>query len=210
MSTFPHPVRLRKRVFELRGWISAALGLPMCVAVVFSRPWFPSGSWCSALGGFLGWLLLGAGIFLRLWATLYIGGRKSLELVTAGPYALCRHPLYLASFLIMAALGLFLLSASLLALAVILSLFYAYAVIPSEEQHALECFGGAYRAYAGITPRFLPRSVRLARPGIVPVKVAACLREFARAYGLIALAAAVYLLADCRARTWWPVVFHLP
>ncbi|MGU9537294.1 methyltransferase family protein, partial [Proteus mirabilis] len=33
----------------------------------------------------------------RAWCALYIGGRKKQEIVTSGPYSLCRNPLYVFS-----------------------------------------------------------------------------------------------------------------
>ena len=35
----------------------------------------------------------------RAWCSLYIGGRKKQEIVTSGPYSLCRNPLYVFSFI---------------------------------------------------------------------------------------------------------------
>lgn len=42
-------------------------------------------------------LLVIAGAFGRVWASLYLGGRKNATLVQAGPYSLCRNPLYFFS-----------------------------------------------------------------------------------------------------------------
>lgn len=198
------------RVFLWRGRISMLLILPACIVAVFSRPWFGEGTWFDVVGDFVGWLLLGAGIFLRHWATLYIGGRKSIALVTTGPYALCRHPLYVASLLILVSLAVFLLSVTLLATALVAAVVYAWGIVPSEEQHARTCFGDDYRAYARSTPRFLPKRFRVMRPGSIEIKVGAFLRECARTYGLIVLGAAVDLLAYGRTQPWWPSPFHAP
>lgn len=203
-------VSLRRGTFRWRGAISALVFFPVVIAAVFSPPRVGEGAWFDVLGDFVGWIVLGAGIFLRLWATLYIGGRKSVELVTTGPYALCRHPLYVASFLILLALAIFLLSASVLAAAGLLAIVYAFVVVPSEERHALTCFGDEYRRFMAQTPRFLPRTLRIAPPGVIEIKVGAFLREYARTFGLIALAAALDLLAYCRTQPWWPTPFHLP
>lgn len=197
-------------VFCWRGAVSALVLLPVCAAAAFSRPWVREGAWADVLADFMAWLLLAAGIFLRLWATLYIGGRKSIELVTEGPYALCRHPLYVASFLILVSLAVFLLSASVLMAACLLALVYALVVVPSEERHAQKCFGDAYCTYSAATPRFVPRKLRIARPGKLEIKVGAFLREYARTFGLIALGAAIDLLAYCRTQPWWPAPFQLP
>lgn len=51
----------------------------------------------------------------RLWCILYIGARKNEELVTVGPYSLCRNPLYF--FSTVGAVGIGLAFGSLLAAA---------------------------------------------------------------------------------------------
>ncbi len=197
-------------LFKSRGWISAAIFLPIALLSIFSAPWTLEGTWADVCVDLAGWLVLGAGIFIRLWATLYIGGRKSMALVTDGPYALCRHPLYVASFLIVLALGVFLLSLSIMVAGAALAVVYALVVVPSEERHAIACFGDAYRQYASTTPRFFPRWRRAQRPGMLEIKVAAFLREYARTYGFIALGAAADCLAYLRSQPWWPTPFHLP
>jgi len=198
------------RLFLWRGWISAAVFLPVVALAAFSRPLIAEGTWPDGIVDLVGWIVLAAGIFIRLWATLYLGGRKSKTLVTCGPFALCRHPLYVASFLVIVALGVFMLSLSVLAAALVLGVIYAVAVVPSEERHALACFGESYRAYADSTPRFLPRWRGIERPGTIEIKVAEFLREYGRAFGLITLGAVIDFAAYCRVQPWWPTPFHLP
>src|ERR1041384_2965565 len=52
-----------------------------------------------------GVMLIMIGIGGRLWSTLYIGGRKSAELVRTGPYSITRNPLYLFSSIAAAGAG---------------------------------------------------------------------------------------------------------
>jgi protein-S-isoprenylcysteine O-methyltransferase Ste14 len=200
----------RERLFRWRGTISAWVLLPVSLAVAFSRPCVAEGTWPSVAVSLVAWLLLGGGVFIRLWATLYIGGRKSTTLVTTGPYAVCRHPLYWASFLIALSLAAFMVSPSILAAVIALGFAYALAVIPSEERHAIACFGDAYRAYMHKTPGLLPHWRAIERPGKIEIKVAEFLRECARDLGLIALGAGTSLLAHCRALPAWPAWFHIP
>ncbi len=106
------------------------------------------------LGGFMA--IIGA-IMARLWCTLYIGDRKSAQLVMDGPYSLCRNPLYTASILGAVGVGLqtgmytFGLIGGVLCWAI-------FAVVVRREEAFLEGrFGETYRLYRARTPRFLPR-----------------------------------------------------
>src|SRR5690606_20550686 len=46
-----------------------------------------------------GMLLIIAAVLGRAWCSLYIGGRKSSQLVDTGPYSVSRNPLYVFSML---------------------------------------------------------------------------------------------------------------
>lgn len=199
-----------EKAFMWRGWFSALIVAPAIALACLSKPLVVEGDFGDVGADFLAWLILGAGAFMRLWATLYIGGHKSMSLVTEGPYAICRHPLYVGSFLIALSLAVFLTSPTVLAALIIVAIFHALVVVPSEERHAAACFGEAYRAYCAVTPRFFPRAIRLGRPGRVDVKVGEFLREFARVYGFIVLGAAAEFLAFCRQLPSWPKLLSLP
>ena len=201
---------LGKGVFTWRGWIGAAILFPTLVAACLGPPSLREGDPLELALDLLGWVVLGCGIFVRLWATLYLGGRKSITLVHEGPYAVCRHPLYWASFLIIVSLAFFIKSIVLALVILLIALVYVVSIIPSEEKHAIDCFGASYRDYCQATPRLIPRLRNLKRPGFVEVKVAAVLREFARDFGCIMLAAGTELLGYCRVQPWWPNLPHLP
>ena len=82
--------------------------------------------------------------------------RQEHQLVTTGPYARIRHPLYAAMF--GWALAVALLTANWIFVAfAVLSIAGTLVRIPKEEQMMLETFGDDYKAYMQRTCRFFPR-----------------------------------------------------
>jgi protein-S-isoprenylcysteine O-methyltransferase Ste14 len=111
-----------------------------------------------------------AGELLRCWGVGYSGvtTRDSKvvapRLVTAGPYAFVRNPLYLGNFITALGFG-FVASGGLcwstrLALYALLAAHYAAvyagAIIPLEEEYLEGTFGEPYRSYLAAVPRLLP------------------------------------------------------
>lgn len=82
--------------------------------------------------------------------------REEHRLVTEGPYAFIRHPMYAA--LLFISIGLGLLAANwMVAIPFPLSVLLLYLIrVPSEEAMMLEHFGEAYREYCQRTGRLLP------------------------------------------------------
>jgi len=117
-----------------------------------------------AAAGLLGrgagaWLAAGiaaaaAGEALRTWAAGTI--RKNEKLAQGGPYALCRHPLYLGSLLIAAGAAVAARHPLVWAFfAVCFPLFYA-AAVAGEERFLARKFGADYEAYRKRTPLLVP------------------------------------------------------
>ncbi|HZI94353.1 MAG TPA: isoprenylcysteine carboxylmethyltransferase family protein [Patescibacteria group bacterium] len=112
-------------------------------------------------------VLLGGGI--RSWAMGYHfwrrpeGRRAERALVTAGPYALVRNPLYLGTLLISA--GVALMSGSTIIIVTYLLVFWLgyYAIIMWEEQRLDSQFGDRYRDYFDSVPRLVPMLRRWGR-----------------------------------------------
>lgn len=100
--------------------------------------------------------LIFAGILGRAWSTLYIGGRKLHELVTAGPYSMSRNPLYLFSFAAMAGLGLQTGSVLLAVLCVGAAYAIFLPVVRHEEAALVRIHGQRFETYLRSVPRFLP------------------------------------------------------
>ena len=88
----------------------------------------------------------------RIWCSVFIAGHKDAELVTTGPYARCRHPLYASS--IVGALGLGLTSKSILLCAIVLGLIIALVVYAAscEEQFLADAFPEQFKDYVAATP----------------------------------------------------------
>lgn len=114
----------------------------------------------------------------RLWCAVYVSGRKGTSLVTAGPYSMCRHPLYVCNFVGIVGLGAF--TGSFLVLGLLASAFALLypAVIKAEEQLMLDRFP-EYAEYARTTPAFFPRLDLYRTPAEWTVDVRAFLRNVA-------------------------------
>ena len=104
----------------------------------------------------LGLVLIMVGIAGRLWATLYIGGRKSAEVVSTGPYSITRNPLYLFSSLAAAGVGAQTGSYVVACLFMVLSCAAFYVVALREERFLSATLGAEYLGYLSRVPRFLP------------------------------------------------------
>ena len=142
----------RLRVLVLR--LTALVALPL---VLFTQSAWLHPRWVFEVLEVLGILLVIAAVLGRFWAILYIGGRKSAQVVQDGPYSVCRHPLYLFSTL--GVLGLGLMLGSLMLCVALGGLTFAIlsATAAREEAHLTATFGPAYTEYASRVPRIWPR-----------------------------------------------------
>src|ERR1041385_8757907 len=104
----PDKLLSRNPAFRLRGILGVSLLIPALFFTLFSRPVVREGTWTSILFNACAWSVFLAGILFRVWATLYVGGRKLKTLVDQGPYSICRNPLYLGTFLMSLGFVLFL------------------------------------------------------------------------------------------------------
>ena len=115
---------------------------------------FHLASYAFIIGGF--WLIAAG------WKHL-LSAQKANRLATEGPYARLRHPQYLGFILIMVG---FLLQwptlATLVMFPILLVVYRRLAI--HEEREVSDRFGDAWKAYASVTPRFLPRR----RPSLRP------------------------------------------
>jgi protein-S-isoprenylcysteine O-methyltransferase Ste14 len=121
------------------------------------------------------------GCVLRLWAVSHNQTATRLApfppaLITTGPYALIRYPMFVANVLI--GFGMIMVFESFLLIPVFLALLVLHVtlVIPSEEQYLQEKFGIAFTHYRYSVLRFIPTALpknAFSWPSGLPFKEAA-------------------------------------
>ncbi len=93
----------------------------------------------------------------RAYCTLFIGGKKNVQVVRLGPYSVVRNPLYVFSFLGVLGVGLESASPVLLGVLVLAFWYYYPKVVAHEEAFLAHRLGEPYRAYLREVPRWMPR-----------------------------------------------------
>lgn len=157
------------------------------LAVVVVTAWFMRGSqgwgWNSTFAWTAGPLLLLVGFGLRAWASGCAGlhTRKNTlnapQLVTGGPFAYVRNPIYLGTALL--GLGVIAILGEPWLLgpwALAMGLLYG-TIIPAEERHLKGQFGEVYDRYCAEVPRLIPRLRRWRDAGRAPFRWAAAAGE---------------------------------
>lgn len=104
----------------------------------------------------VGIAMAGFGAAGRAWATSYISGQKLKQLITTGPYSLCRNPLYFFSWILGVGFGFCTETFTMPLVIAIVLLILTYFQIRREEVRLLRIFGEPYMAYVRTVPRFFP------------------------------------------------------
>jgi protein-S-isoprenylcysteine O-methyltransferase Ste14 len=153
------------------------------------------------LANLLGFILVALACLGRIWCSVFIAGHKDELLVTHGPFAACRHPLY--AFSILGALGLGLTSKSPLLCLLVVMVITALVVYAAscEEQFLADAFPEDFKAYVAATPNmWWPRRHMATLPERLDVRPVVYWKAFLDAgsffllYALVALAAEYRLL----------------
>ncbi len=182
-----------------RGTVGIAILIPFGCLAFFIKPWAEPGTLGAVPWEGAGWCLLLAGTVFRFWATAYIGGHKGEQVVTQGPYSLCRNPLYLGNFLIGLSIGIFVQSLVFTLGVLIASALYLSTTMRTEERELGQRFGSEYADYCRRVPRFWPRLSGFQTPFRIEVDVR-CLRiEAFRSLRLAAIPLIVHLVPLLRA-----------
>lgn len=196
--------------YNNRGIIPLLLLLPVGIAVSFSDPIIAEESILDIAMDTIGWLLFGLYLTFRIWATLYVGGRKDKELQTEGPYSITRNPLYVGSFCFALSAILFFKSLSLLFVFCIAWTAYLRWVIKAEERFIEQKFGEEFKKYYSRTPRLFPSLAAYRSGDSIEVKLKAIRTEAKRLWLSALLPMGAELIMHLRMASWWPHWFRLP
>ena len=116
-------------------------------------------------------MMLGGGLAIlgevvRYWGVAYAGSLTRVtgsvgapEIVTSGPFAHVRNPLYVGNIFLYVGVGIIsnALFPWLLLVATAYFVFQYYEIVLLEEDFLRGTFGAAYEEFAGNVPRFIPR-----------------------------------------------------
>src|SRR3954469_14427629 len=161
---------------RLRATFAIYLGLVASSTVIGPDAVSHTGFYVS---GVLGFICVALACLGRIWTSVFIAGHKDLDLVTTGPYARCRHPLYASSML--GALGLGLTSRSVLLCMIVVVLIAALVIYAAacEEQFLAEQFPEQFAAYAAAVPhKWWPGARSAALPAGLDVRPALFWKAF--------------------------------
>ena len=177
--------------------------------ILVSRSAWEESSLLSDLLFATGLLLVGVATVGRLWCSLYICGYKTNTLVTAGPYSVCRNPLYLFSLLGGAGVGLATETLTVTLILLVAFALYYPLVILAEERRLRATHGDDFERYAARTPRFWPSFAEIEEPEEYVVKPRRLRKAIFDAMGFIWMAGILEVIEALHEHNALPVFFRL-
>jgi protein-S-isoprenylcysteine O-methyltransferase Ste14 len=193
-----------------RAWMSITLLAPVAIGAVFSQPNFQPGSWGSLTCQSLGVVVFLLGAVMRWWSTLYIGGRKTNEVVCHGPYSICRNPIYCGTWLMAIAVALMIQSLVFGLALILVGVFYLGITIPAEERKLAREFPQSYAAYCARVPRIVPNFRLYESPEFIELRVAGLRAELFRMLRWTWIPVLCALIVQLRLQDWWPRLSNWP
>lgn len=180
----------RKLVFKYRSYTPLPF---LLVMVMFAKP--------TIMSLVIGFAIIVLGEAIRFWGvsiagseTRTTGGVGGTYLITNGPFAFVRNPLYVGNMLLYIGVGV--MSMALFPWLLIVAAVWFYIqytlIVSKEEEYLAERFGADYEHYRQSVPRFFPRLVPYLAPNPSPKKVRpsegfASERRTLQAIGLVTL-----------------------
>jgi protein-S-isoprenylcysteine O-methyltransferase Ste14 len=138
------------------------LGIVVALSQALARGWIPRPAPFPEAVRLFGVALTALGIGFAIWARMTLGAnwgmpmtlREKPELVTGGPYAFVRHPIYTG--ILFATLGTALAVGAWYFLVVLIALGYFVVSAGREEKDMVQHFPDAYPAFMARTKRLIP------------------------------------------------------
>ena len=188
---------LRRRIFTARSYTPIPF---LILMLLFARP-----TVASLLAGLA---IVLCGEALRFWGVSIVGAETRTTgtvggtfLITTGPFALVRNPLYLGNMILYAGVGVMSMALFpwLLIAAIVFFTFQYYLIVTREEEYLAERFGEAFEEYRRNVRRFIPRVIpyRSTQPARKSASMAEGLsseRRTLQAIGLVTAGILVILL----------------
>ena len=186
------------------------LAVPIFLIPVFVYRSWDDESLADFVAEWAGYAFLIVGLGMRMWATLYIGARKSKELVTSGPYSICRNPLYLGTGAIVIGAGLCFENVPVLIASLVVMLPVHWWVARAEEDHLEEIFGEEYRRYRNSVPGFWPNVRKYSSPETLTVSVRAIRRVTVETAGVLLIPLLGDLIEQLNKAGLLPIIWRWP
>ena len=114
----------------------------------------------------LGFILVVFGSFGRIWASLYIEGNKTKNLITNGPFSMVRNPLYFFSLIMLLGFSLALKAIYLPLVLITIFIVFHIPTIANEEIKLRNNHGEKFENYMKYTPRLIPNIFKYKKPEI--------------------------------------------
>lgn len=189
---------VRRFIFKYRSYAPIPF---LLVMIFYAQP--------SPLSLVVGFAVIFLGEMIRFWGVSIAGAETRTTgtvggtyLITSGPFAYVRNPLYVGNMLLYGGVGVMSMALFpwLLLFALVCFYFQYYLIVTKEEEYLAERFGDEYAAYREKVRRFVPRltpyrSLHPASKAVNPSEGLASERRTLQAIGLVTVAlVAVYLL----------------
>ena len=148
-------VEIGEKLFRSRDYTA----IPLAVLLLFAaEPTVPSAT--------IGTLIVVLGEVLRIYGVSFLGSvsrtrsdSTGTQLVTIGPFAFLRNPIYTANLIICFGMGTYGGVGWLLVLIMLGSIFQYYCIAKYEERLLLEKFGEDYQRYFERVPAWIPNKI---------------------------------------------------
>jgi len=180
----------------------------IAITAVAGRPPLPAVA--DHIVGILAIVLTVIGCLGRVWCSAFIAGYKERWLITDGPYSVCRHPLYVFSFIGGIGIGLTTRSIAITLFTMLLLGTLFTLAARAEDQLLANTHQRAFEEYEKRTPAWWPRWASYRVAPTVEMRPTIFRKAFMDATAFILLYALIDTARALREAGAFPSLLHLP